>query len=194
MESKLLLLVGANFDALNSTTQKEIYKEYYKFAYSPIIYMMKDHAAVEDIIQISFLKVINSKPEIDSESRLKGWIKVVIKNTVFNYFRKNKKKRNEIELDSVYINDSTDYATVVGSIESEIELKIMTETIGKCLKYLKPEYQALIELRWKQELSYKEIAEQLDTSEDTVKYKLHRAREAIKKIFKKEWGDDDEKR
>lgn len=74
-------------------------------------------------------------------------------------------------------------------IESEVELKVMSQTLGNLMKELKPEYRVLIELRWQQELSYNEIAEALEFSEDTVKYRLHRARETIKKRFIKEWGD-----
>lgn len=64
----------------------------------------------------------------------------------------------------------------------------MTETIGVCLNEMKPEYKALIELRWKKDLSYREMAAELDTTEDKVKYKLYRAREALKKRLFKRWG------
>lgn len=85
--------------------------------------------------------------------------------------------------------DNLVFVSPMGSTESEIELKIMSEEIGRWLQELKPEYRALIELRWKQELSYKEMADMLDTNESTVKHKLHRAREAMKKRFVKLWGE-----
>ncbi|TCZ80170.1 sigma-70 family RNA polymerase sigma factor [Paenibacillus albiflavus] len=189
MQSKLLLLLDCNFTALHSELQREIYAEFYKMVYGAIIYMVKDHAATEDIIQDSFLKVIRNIPKADTENQFLSWIRVVVKNTTYNYLRKYKKIRNEVDVDSVFINESTDYTTDTITVEKEVELKAMTEVIDKCLFELKPEYRALMELRWKQKLSYKEIAVHLETTEQTVKYKLHRAREAIKKKFLKVWGD-----
>jgi RNA polymerase sigma-70 factor, ECF subfamily len=189
MKDKLFLLASSNFEALNPNVQKEIYHEFYKMVYPIIIYMVKDHALTEDVIQESFLKVVYKMPAIDDENKLKAWIKVVVKNCTYNLLRKTKKNRNEIDSDRVYLYDNLETYIDSVSTESVIESKFMSETIKKYLKELKPEYQALLELRWHKQLSYKEIAETLDTAEETVKYKLHRAREVIKKKFQKEWGD-----
>ncbi|WP_127509756.1 RNA polymerase sigma factor [Paenibacillus humicus] len=187
MESKLFFIATDDFVALNPDLQREIYMEYYKLVYSPIIYMVKDHATAEDIIQISFLKVIKKRPAAENEAKLKAWIHVVVKNTVYDFFKKSKKNRNEMDSDHVYINESPVYATEAGDIESQIELKLMIEALEKYLEDIKPEYKSLIELRWKRDLSYKEIALRLDTTEETVKYKLFRVREAMRKRFLKEW-------
>ncbi|MCR2806534.1 RNA polymerase sigma factor [Paenibacillus soyae] len=192
MQSKLFLLSSADYRALAPQLQKEIYQEFYQFAYSPIIYMVKEHAATEDIIQNSFIKIIQSVPRADNEAQLRSWMKVVVKNMVYNYFRKTKKSRNDIDADSVYINESMDFSTEAASLEKEVELTIMKETIGECLNELRPEYRALIELRWKKDMSYREIAAELETTEERVKYKLFRAREAMKKMFRKKWGEKNE--
>lgn len=192
MQEKLVHLMTANYEQLTPQLQREIYDEYYQLMYPIIIYMVKDHATTEDIIQSSFIKVIRNVPETTSEVQLKAWMKVVVKNTVFNYFRKTKKNRNDIDSDSVYINENSELTTEPGSIEQEVELKFMSETLEQCLRELKPEYRSLIELRWKRDLSYKEIAAELDTTQETVKYKLYRAREAMKKRFKKKWGGKNE--
>ncbi|OBR65918.1 hypothetical protein A7K91_18290 [Paenibacillus oryzae] len=192
MQGKMFLMIGTDFGALAPKTQAEIYQEFYQFVYPPIIYMVKDHSTTEDMIQASFLKVIGHVPDVDSEAKLKGWIRVVVRNTVYNYFRKTKKNRNEVSSDSVYVDEAVVQIKDNFSTEDEVELKMMSETISQCLKELKPEYQALIELRWKRELSYKEIAEQLELTEDKVKYKLHRAREAVKKRFLRRWEEPDE--
>lgn len=184
-----MTLAKSDFGALNLAIQKEIYQEFYKLVYSSIMYTVRDHASTEDIIQEAFLKVVNRIPTFDNDSRLKAWIKVVVKNTLYDFIRKNKKNRNEVDTESVYIYDNVNYSTGQNTPEHEIELKMMSEAIKKCLHDLKPEYQVIIELRWKRELSYKEIANALESSEEKVKSKLHRAREAIKKKFASEWGE-----
>jgi RNA polymerase sigma-70 factor (ECF subfamily) len=152
--------------------------------------MVKDHAATEDIIQEAFLKVIRNIPVVDNEIQLKGWIKVVVRNTTYNYIRKNKRNRNQVDSDSVFLDNNIDFATDAEMIEDQVEMKLMADTIGMYLLDLKPEFRCLIEMRWKYDMSYKEIAEELLTNEDSVKYKLHRARNSIKQRFIKEWGDN----
>lgn len=189
MQSTMFHLTTASFDALSPNVQREIYEEYYRYVYPTIIYMVQDHSTTEDIIQNAFMKIIRGVPQAENEGHLKGWVKVVVKNEIYNYFRKHKKNRNVIDSDSVYIKENAELATEPSALESEIETKLMAEELASCLEELKPEYRALIELRWKQQLSYREMAAELDTTEDKVKYKLYKAREAMKKRFSKRWGD-----
>ena len=80
------------------------------------------------------------------------------------------------------------------SIENTVETKFMEESIVQYLRELKPEYRVLVEYRWRKGLSYREIADLLEVTEDAVKQRLYRARESIKKMLFKEWGVKDEKR
>jgi RNA polymerase sigma-70 factor (ECF subfamily) len=190
MPSKLSLLCAGSFEGLNASVQKEIYREFYEMFYGVIFYMVKDHAATEDIIQESFLKVVHHTPDIADDAKLRSWIRTVVKNTVYSYMRKTKKHRNETDIDRIHIdNENSVFASRTESVEKVIELKMMSETVGTILRELKPEYQALIELRWKRELSYKEMADALDTTEESIKHKLHRAREAMRKRFLKIWRE-----
>ncbi|MFC5648739.1 RNA polymerase sigma factor [Paenibacillus solisilvae] len=188
MKNTLLLLSSANFGALDSSLQRAVYHEYYTMVYRVIMYMVQDHGATEDIIQETFLKVVKHIPVVENEGQLKAWIKAVVRNTTYSYLKKNKKKRNEMDLDIFSKNEGIEFSSDKEAIEVEIELKAMSEGIGTYLNDLKPENRILMEMRWKQDLSYKEIAAELGCTEQTVKYKLHRAREAIKKRFLKEWG------
>ncbi|MHA6480751.1 RNA polymerase sigma factor [Paenibacillus sp. strain BS8-2] len=189
MSTKLFHLTSVQFEALSPSVQREVYHEYYRFAYPIIIYMVKDHATTEDILQNAFMKIIRHIPPLENEGHLKGWMKVIVKNEIYNFFRKHKKNRNDNNTDSVYIIDNLRMATDKAGLEAEIETKLMAEELETYLTKLKPEYQALIELRWKRELSYREMAAELDTTEDKVKYKLYKAREAMRKIFLKRWRD-----
>lgn len=193
MQSKLFLLLDCNFEALTAELQKEVYLEFYNMAYGVVYYLVGEHPATEDIIQESFIKVINGVPSLKLESNLKGWIKVVIKNMAYNHLRKRKKSNRDVDIESVFLNN-IDYSTSSASIENEVEVKVLTEIINNYITELKPEYRALLELRWKHDLSYREIAVQLEITENSVKTKLFRAREAVKKRVIKEWGEPHGKR
>lgn len=106
MQSKVTLLLDNNYSELNAEVQKAVYMEFYNLVYGAIIYIVKDHGTTEDIIQESFLKVIKNLPITDSECKLKAWIRMVVKNTAYNYFRKVKKTRNELNTEYILIYDS----------------------------------------------------------------------------------------
>ncbi|MGM1044596.1 RNA polymerase sigma-70 factor, ECF subfamily [Paenibacillus uliginis N3/975] len=193
MSNRLQLLLAADFNEISEPMQEEVYYEFYDLVYGQIMYVLRDHAAVEDIIQESFIKVITSKPVFDNINKLKAWLRVVSKNTTMNYLRKNKKYRNQVDVDRVFISEEELVASST-NVEHQVESKMMEESIKKYLEQLKPEYRLLIEYRWKHGLTYKEIAELLNTREDIVKQRLFRARESVKKMLYREWGVMDEQR
>ncbi|WP_340398500.1 sigma-70 family RNA polymerase sigma factor [Paenibacillus sp. FSL H8-0079] len=193
MANRLQLLLASDFHNLGSALQEEVYYEYYNMVHGLIVYIIKERAAAEDIIQEAFIKIIKNKPIFEDEVKLKAWLKVVTRNTAINYLRKNKNNRNQVDTDSVFIDMETMNQTAA-SVESMVETQMMQESIENYLEQLKPEYRVLVELRWKEGLSYREMAELLDTSEDIVKQRLFRARGSIKKKLHKEWGGSIEQR
>ncbi|WP_068617608.1 RNA polymerase sigma factor [Paenibacillus tuaregi] len=192
MPEKLIYLLAASYHDLDEIIQEQVYYNFYELVYGMILYIVRDHSAAEDVIQDAFLKVIRKKPAFESEQKMKAWLKVVARNTAINYLRKNKKFRNHLDSDSVFIN--TEPYNPEPSVEQTVEAKMLEEAIISCLEKLKPEYRQLVEYRWKQGLTYKEIADELDTDEDVVRQRLYRARESIKKMLKKEWGEIDAKK
>ncbi len=178
MKNKLLLLVPPIFTSLHTSLQEEVFHEFWNLVYAPIMYMINDNSAAEDIIQEAFLKTIYHAPPIEEEKQLKAWIKVMVRNLTLNHLRRTKKVRNEVELESVYI--GTGNSDRRESVEDAVEATLLEEQLMQYMMELKPLYRHLIELRWKKQLSYKEIAEELNSTEDKVRLKLHRAREALR--------------
>ncbi|MBM6387726.1 MULTISPECIES: RNA polymerase sigma factor [Paenibacillus] len=193
MANRLQLLLASDFHNLSPSLQEEVYYEYYNMVHGLIVYIIKERAAAEDIIQEAFIKIIKNKPSFENEVKLRAWLKVVTRNTAINYLRKNKNNRNQLDTDSVFIDMETINQTAA-SVESTVETQMMQESIEFYLEQLKPEYRVLIELRWKEGMSYREMAELLDTSEEIVKQRLFRARGSIKKQLHKEWGGTIEQR
>ncbi|WP_110932763.1 RNA polymerase sigma factor [Paenibacillus bouchesdurhonensis] len=188
MSERLKWLLVADFNDLAENVQEEIYYAFYDLVYGSVYYIVKDHQTTEDIIQEAFMKVVDHKPSFDGEAGMKSWLKVVTRNTAINFLRKSKKYRNHLDTDSVYI-EIDPFINPSGSVEQMVETKLMEEAIVDYLQKLKPEYRLLVEYRWKLGLSYREIAERLNVSEDVVRQRLHRTREGIKKMLFKEWGD-----
>ncbi|TVY01159.1 RNA polymerase sigma factor [Cohnella terricola] len=191
MQPNLLLLLGSNFHTLNQTLQEEIYREFFHFLYKPVMYMLNDHSATEDIIQEAFMTTLSKSPAAQNEEHMKAWIKVVARNLTINYIRKTKRSRNDISIEHV-LDGTTGMQAATASVEQEVVAKSLEEQISRHLMGMPPEQRALIELKWKKGLSYKEIAVEIQETEVAVKHKLHRARSFLKKKLFKEWGNRDE--
>jgi RNA polymerase sigma-70 factor, ECF subfamily len=188
MAGRLQCLLTSNFLELPEDAQEEVYYAYLDLVYGTVYYMVKDHQATEDIIQEAFLMVALKKPAFDNENSLRAWLKTVSRNMAITYLRKNRKHDCTVDSDSA-MQEIAATGWLADSVEGCVETKLLEETISSYLHHIKPEYRMLLEYRWKQGLSYKEIAERMGLCENLVRQRLYRTREGIKKMLHKEWED-----
>lgn len=187
MSQSLQYLLHNNFLDLPESAQCDVYYAFYDLVYGTIYFLVKDHQATEDIIQESFIKIIQKKPDFESELGMRAWVKTVTRNMAINYLRKNKKHFNHLDTDQIYIKLEP-YVPMEASVEDMVEIKMMEEAILSYLRRLRPECRRMIEFRWKFGLTYREIAEQLNVCENLVRQRLYRTREGIKEMLSNEWG------
>ena len=69
--------------------------------------------------------------------------------------------------------------------EEQVELKLTRETLAAAMAQLLPEHRAVLQLRVVNEMSYEQIADVLDIQIGTVKSRLSRARNQLKKILER---------
>ncbi|WP_028547785.1 RNA polymerase sigma factor [Paenibacillus sp. UNC451MF] len=188
MSKSILLLLTGDIRAIDPMLQEQVYKEFYRLVYPLIIYIVKDHPTTEDIIQDTFLTIIRKSPHDIEEVRLNAWIRTVARNATISYLRKNKKRRDELLSDDVYIENAVSFMHEPAfSTESEVEAKLLEEAIIHYIHQLKPIYRQVIQMRWTECLSYKEMADRLGVTEEKIRQTLHRSREAIKKKLQRDW-------
>lgn len=189
MKIKLFLLINTEFASLNKSIQEEIYRDFFNLVYGVSMHMIQDHSTAEDIVQEAFIKTIYNAPTFENEKQLMAWIKVVTKNLTLNVIRKNKKIRNQADIESVVNNDRNKQSEE--SIAKAVEFKMLEKNIADSLLDINPDYRNLIELKWKSGKSNKDIAQELNLTEGAMKQKLHRARKVLKRRIQK-WGFQDE--
>ncbi len=187
MSTYLSMLFTSDYMSLPRATQQEIYKEYYKLVYPLIYFILKEYPATEDVIQESFLRTLEKSHQLQDVRRLEGWLRMVARSVALNYLRKLKRNRTELETDEIFAGSGTPAGMVRPSLEEEVEVNLMKEDIRKYLDLLKPEYRQLIEMRWYSNLSYREMAAALGTTENVVRQKLYRARETVRDKLKENW-------
>ncbi len=138
----------------------------------------------EDITIQTFSKAFDKIDSFDEKYQFKTWLITISKNIHIDTLRK---KKSSILTESYKTKNAEIYE--VADDNPTPEDKIITEQnlakLLKDIKQLKPKYQEVINLRYFQELSYKEISEQIGEPMNNVKVKLLRARKLLAEIIKK---------
>ncbi|NRB48548.1 MAG: sigma-70 family RNA polymerase sigma factor [Saprospiraceae bacterium] len=138
-----------------------------------------DRSEAEDIVQEVMIKIWNKRKDWEFIDNMEAWCVKMTRNLSIDKLRS--KHRRTQNLDGLFhLKDSS--ATPLEKAESNDTI----HHISKMMQDL-PEAQRLVmQLRDIEELSYKEIMEQLDMTMPQVKTNLFRARNKIKKRLNKE--------
>ena len=137
----------------------------------------------EDITIQAFSKAFDKIDTFNSNYTFKTWLITISKNIHIDLVRKEKNKPSTLSKDD----DEKAYQVLDESPTPEDKL-ITEQNLAKLLKdikKLKPHYQEVINLRYFQELSYKEISNELKEPMNNVKVKLLRAKKLLAEIIQK---------
>ncbi len=134
----------------------------------------------EDITIQTFSKAFDKIATYDSSYEFKTWLITISKNIHVDLIRKRKRT-----FDTAGSNE--DIKKVLDASPSA-EDRLITEqnlaTLLQDIKKLKPHYQEVINLRFFNELSYADIATELNEPINNVKVKLLRAKKLLAEIIK----------
>lgn len=137
----------------------------------------------EDITIQTFSRAFDKINTYNEDYKFKTWLITISKNIHIDLVRKlNKSIRNSSK------DHDNNYFDIVDDSPSPEDKIITEQNLAKLLrdiKKLKPHYQEVINLRYFQELSYKEISEELNEPINNVKVKLLRAKKLLAAIITK---------
>lgn len=138
----------------------------------------------EDITIQTFSKAFDKIDTFNNDYVFKTWLITISKNIHVDIIRKEKRS-----ISTVAPNENEDTVFQIQDESPSVEDKLITEqNLAKLLrdiKRLKPHYQQVINLRYFQELSYKEISSELDEPINNIKVKLLRAKKLLAEIIRK---------
>lgn len=138
----------------------------------------------EDIAIQTFSKAFDKIDTYNESYEFKTWLITISKNIHIDLLRKRKSSIQNRSSD----NDNDDFNNIIDESPSPEDKLITEQNLAKLLrdiKKLKPHYQEVINLRYFQELTYKEISEELKEPINNVKVKLLRAKKLLAEIITK---------
>jgi RNA polymerase sigma-70 factor (ECF subfamily) len=152
-----------------------IYQRYSNKLYFFVLRYIKLKEDVEEIVQEVFIKIWESRKNIDTHLTFESFIFTIAYNTTISLLRKRISEQKYLEkLRSIQQITSADY------IINEIQFKELNAKMLVLLEQLTPRQREIYQLSRESGLSHDEIAEKLDISSNTVKNHLVKALALIK--------------
>ena len=151
--------------------------------YSFQLLRTKNENDAEDITIRTFSKAFDKIDTYDEAYEFKTWLITISKNLHVDLIRKRKRSLLD-EMDS----HGDEVKRVLDETPS-VEDRLITEqnlaNLLQDIKKLKPHYQKVINLRYFNEMSYADIAKELNEPVNNIKVKLLRAKKLLAEIIKK---------
>jgi RNA polymerase sigma factor (sigma-70 family) len=151
-----------------------------------IFKIVRDKETANDLVQETFMKAFASLASYRSEFRFSTWLYKIAANCSIDHLRK--KRVNALSLDRQMETEDGEMEMEVADYSYhpgiDLERKKQRFSIEEAIKSLPDNYREVILLRHRDDKSYEEIAEQLSIPVGTVKARIFRARELLKKKLK----------
>lgn len=146
---------------------KLLYEKYSSRVYGFLFSSTGSVPDSKDLLQNTFLKVWENRRTLDYSKNVESYIFTISRNLLYNHFRaKTYQRLSDIEIDSLQLSLSEEFI---------LEGKEMWDRYAKVLKEIPQRRREIFLLSRVENLSYKEIAEKMGISENTVDTQIRRA-------------------
>lgn len=180
--------------ALEDVDQKayaELMGRYRDSVYYMLLKMVNNKDDAEDLTVEAFGKAFKRLNQYTPNFAFSTWLFRIATNNCIDFIRR--KRKNTFSIDQPMEDDEggemvMDLKSDTLDPEQHIMKKQKIIMLRELVDKMKPRYRTLIEMRYFQELSYEEIAEQLELPLGTVKAQLFRAREFLYNVLKNTQG------
>lgn len=145
--------------------------------HSYIYYIVRNRELTEDIFQETFVKVIMTikQGRYTENGKFKAWITRIAHNLIIDNFRQERSE-NTLSNDEVEVDLFNNIKLCDGTIEDSMVRRQVLSDVRKLVSHLPENQREVLEMRYYQDLSFKEIAEMTGVSINTA---LGRMRYAI---------------
>ncbi len=161
-------------------SQRVLYETLYPKMLGVCMRYSSDSSQAKDLVQDGFIKVFQKIKTFNYKGSLEGWVRRLIVNNSIDYIRKSKQIQYNYEEESNLFN-MKDKTPEIQEDNKLIRLK--AETIVKLIQELSPAYRTVFNLYVIEDMSHREISEQLGISEGTSKSNLSKAKVKLRELY-----------
>jgi RNA polymerase sigma-70 factor (ECF subfamily) len=155
-----------------------IVRTYETPVYNYVLRLVSDRALAEDLTQEVFLRVFQGLPKFSLRSKFTTWLFQVTKNRVLDELRASERRpRLTVALDDV---------PPLEAVDMPVERVEAVDAVWRSVRELNVDLKMALLLRDVVGLSYTEIADSLEITLATVKWRIYKAREEVQLALARE--------
>jgi RNA polymerase sigma-70 factor (ECF subfamily) len=171
-------IAGRDSEALN-----ELLHRYQHVVFSTALYLLKDHAAAEDLALRVFTWVWEKAGEYRPErAKVSTWLLMITRNRAIDVLRRQSARGEDRQVSW----SGVDIADEASDPESEVEERLRNERLRGAIAELPPEQSKILALAYFNGLTQQEIAGQLGLPIGTVKTRIRLALQKLRDCLSEE--------
>jgi RNA polymerase sigma-70 factor (ECF subfamily) len=166
---------------------EELMRKYEKKIFSFVVRMVRNEDTAVDLTQDFFFKIFTVLDKYNFEYKFSTWAYRICYNLVIDHIRKNQAPVDSLDDESVTARDLLESDNV--SREDGFKALSRSETrdyVWRVVDQIPLKFRELILLRYIQDLKYEEIADITSLPVGTVKNRIFKAKEILKKEMEKD--------
>ena len=140
-----------------------------------------DFHIAEDITQETFLQIYRKLPTLRCPRQFPGWLYVITNRRCLAWLRKKRIQTQPLEEIDTAMSEKTSYSGHIATEQAKSAAEAQRELVKNLLAKLKESDRTVITLYYLSEMTYAEIGEFLGVSADTVRMRVRRALQRLKK-------------
>ena len=160
---------------------RQLYEDYWENLYKQIIRILPDEEEAADVVQQTFVDLWVMKEKIPQIKSIKSFLFIMARNLAFKRLKERLKSENYRDYYASH------YDTSISLTEQEVDFRELKTQIDSHIDKLPEKMKEVFLLSRKSDLSYMEIAQQLNISDKTVKKQISNAIRILKLKIDKEY-------
>lgn len=157
------------------SAQQELYQQFAPKLMTVCLRYSHDEEAARDLLHDGFIQVFTQIDSYSGKGSFEGWMKRIIVNMAMQNYRKEKKKE-------LFLENYKHEQIEEGEIDDTFDIEgVSREDVLKMIQELPTGYQTVFNLYIFEDMSYKEIAQQLGISEVSSRSQFSRAKAMLQK-------------
>ncbi len=168
---------------------EHLVRKYQKQMFNIVFRIVSDYDEACEIVQNSFLSAYRAINSFRKEAKFSTWLTAITINHARNYLKQTKSRREIVFIEESAHSGNHEFiesgflSTGMTAIE-RMERDEIRQRVQECIGSMDNDQREVLVLRDLEDLSYDEIHSVLRIPDGTVKSRLSRARNALKKCLK----------
>ena len=165
----------------------QLVQRYQQYVFTLVLRFTDSREDAEEISQDVFVKAYRSLADFRGEAKFSTWLYTVVRTSSITFLRKKKLDTTSLDNERTFLQLENRES---GFNANAMEQKSRHTMVNAAIRLLSPDDGQIITLFYKGEQSLEEIGRIMGLEPNTVKVRLHRARNRLREKMEKHFSDE----